>query len=98
MTPAEQLSQIKAEKKRQRPRRSQSPLSGNRKCPLICHVAALRETLNISYRETADAVGISHATLYQIERGGSPTLITALKLAAFFGRPIEQIWTCKNDT
>lgn len=84
MTPAEQLSARL--RKRSRP-------VGGRKVVWCCKLLEKRRALDLSLRDIEAATGINNATLSQTERGADPTLLTAWKIAAFFGCTVEEIWS-----
>lgn len=88
MTPAEKLAAQKPKK----PRRT----SPDRKYPWKCGIRDERKKLGLSSQDVAKAVGISQACLIAIERGSGPNLSTAMRLAAFFGRTVEQLWEMPN--
>jgi putative transcriptional regulator len=53
-------------------------------------IALLRTERGVSRRELADALGVHYQTVGYLERGEySPSLHLALRIAAFFGVPIE---------
>lgn len=52
----------------------------------------MRTKQGVSLRAAADAAGVSHATLSRVERGAPPDLVTALRLAEFYGFPISMLW------
>lgn len=57
-------------------------------------LAVLRAERGLSRKELADAVGINYQTVGYLERGDySPSLELALRLARFFGLPIEMIFS-----
>jgi DNA-binding XRE family transcriptional regulator len=57
-------------------------------------IAMLRAERGISRRELADALGIHYQTVGYLERGEfRPSLDLALRLAKFFGVPVEVIFS-----
>ncbi len=57
-------------------------------------IAMLRAERGISRRELADALGIHYQTVGYLERGEfRPSLDLALRLAKFFGVPVEIIFS-----
>ncbi len=87
-TPAERLS---ARKPWRRPKRNGPPRSA-RHLRWHCAIRPIREALKISLRDVADACGISISAYWQIEQGGDLRLVTARKLAEFFGRSEAELW------
>jgi DNA-binding XRE family transcriptional regulator len=57
-----------------------------------CTLRDRRESLNLSMRDVANAVGLSVTALHQIEHGTDPQLTTARKLASFFGTSERDLW------
>ena len=54
----------------------------------------LRAERSISRKDLADAVGVNFQTIGYLERGDySPSLELALKISAFFGLPVEMIFS-----
>ena len=57
-------------------------------------IAMLRAERGISRRELADAVEVHYQTIGYIERGEySPSLHLALRIAEFFGVPVEVVFS-----
>jgi putative transcriptional regulator len=57
-------------------------------------IAMLRAERGISRRELADALGVHYQTVGYLERGeNSPSLDLALRIAAFFGVPVEAVFS-----
>jgi len=47
----------------------------------------------MSQQNLADAVGVTRQTIYSIEKGKFvPSTLLALKIAAFFGKTVEEIF------
>jgi DNA-binding XRE family transcriptional regulator len=84
-TPAEKLSKV-------RPWRRAPRNKARRYGRWDCRIRQTREPLRLSLRTVAEAVGLSVTALHQIEHGGDPQLTTARKLAAFFGKSVEELW------
>lgn len=91
MTPAEKLAASKP------PRRTKpaKPRYG-RAYPWDCRCRQARQSHRLSLRDVATAVKLSIAGLCEIERGSDPQLTTARRLAAFYGRTVEELWTLKE--
>jgi DNA-binding XRE family transcriptional regulator len=63
---------------------------------LYNRIAVLRAERSLSRQELADAVGINVQTVGFLERGDySPSLTLALDLSAYFGLPMEAIFSRK---
>jgi DNA-binding XRE family transcriptional regulator len=88
-TPAEELAARKPRKRA--PRNEAAP----RKRTWRCTIRDRRESLNLSLRDVANAVGVSTTTLHQIEHGTDPQLTTARKLALFFGANEQDLWPAR---
>lgn len=57
-------------------------------------IAMLRVERGISRREFADAIGVHYQTVGYLERGEySPSLQLALRIAAYFGVPVEFVFS-----
>jgi putative transcriptional regulator len=57
-------------------------------------LAALRAQRGLSQQELADAIGVSRKTISTIEtRRFTPSVVIALKLAQYFQRPVEVIFS-----
>lgn len=56
----------------------------------------LRAERRISRRELAEALGVHYQTIGYLERGEySPSLHLALSIAAYFGVPVEVVFSLK---
>ena len=61
---------------------------------LYNRIAQLRAERDISRQELADAVGVNYQTIGFLERGNyGPSLKLAFVIAAYFGLPIEAIFS-----
>ncbi len=57
-------------------------------------IALLRAEQGVSRRELATALGVHYQTVGYLERGeNSPSLDLALRIAAFFGVPVEAVFS-----
>jgi len=57
-------------------------------------IALLRAEQGVSRRDLADALGVHYQTIGYLERGEfNPSLHLALRIAAFFGVPVEVIFS-----
>ena len=61
-------------------------------------VKIYREMKNISQQELAEAIGVTQQTIARIEKLGTTNLITARKIADYFGVGIDDIFLNKNTT
>ena len=59
-------------------------------------IALLRAEQGVTRRELADALGVHYQTIGYLERGEySPSLHLALRIAEFFGLPVETIFSTR---
>ena len=59
-------------------------------------IALLRVEQGVSRRELADALGVHYQTVGYLERGEyNPSLHLALRIAEFFGVPVEVIFSTR---
>lgn len=57
-------------------------------------IGLLRAEQGVSRRELADALGVHYQTVGYLERGEyNPSLHLALRIAAFFGVPVEVVFS-----
>lgn len=57
-------------------------------------IGLLRAERNLSRKALADAIGVNYQTIGYLERGDyNPSLDLALKIADFFGLPVEMIFS-----
>ena len=57
-------------------------------------IGMLRAERGVTRRELADALGVHYQTIDYLERGEyNPSLNLALRIAAFFGVPVEVIFS-----
>lgn len=85
MTPAEKFSKKYGKTKMAHP--------SGRKVVWHCRILEMRRELGLTLREIEGETGVSSAVLSTIEHGTDPQLSTASRIAAFFGKPIHEIWT-----
>lgn len=57
-----------------------------------------RAIKNVSQQELADAIGVTQQTIGRVEKLGTTNLITAKKIADYFGVGIDDIFLIKNTT
>lgn len=89
-TPAEFLANVKGWKKNTFKTAKGVPAH------LTCRLLELRIKLGLSQQDVAKSTGVSGATICRAEHGMEVGLDTAFRLAKFFGKPIEQIWSRKT--
>lgn len=54
----------------------------------------LRAERGLSRQQLADAVGVHYQTIGYLERGEySPSLVLALRIASYFGLPVEAVFS-----
>jgi DNA-binding XRE family transcriptional regulator len=59
-------------------------------------IALLRAEQGVTRRELADALGVHYQTVGYLERGEySPSLHLALRIAEFFGLPVEAVFSTR---
>ncbi|SDL83092.1 putative transcriptional regulator [Franzmannia pantelleriensis] len=57
------------------------------------HIRALRKARQLTQADLAEAMGVSRNTINSIEVGRYvPSLPLALRLARFFGKPVEEVF------
>ena len=63
------------------------------------HLKKLRfENGNISQQALANAVGVTRLTIHSIENSKfNPSALLALKIARYFGLPLEQVFFIQED-
>lgn len=61
-------------------------------------IKVYRAIKNISQQELADAIGVTQQTIGRIEKLGTTNLVTAKKIANYFGVRIEDIFLIRNTT
>ncbi|HOK45935.1 MAG TPA: helix-turn-helix transcriptional regulator [Bryobacteraceae bacterium] len=73
--------------------------SGEKGVRLANHLKRLRfERGDMSQEELANAVSVSRQTIISIEKGRFvPSTLLALRIARFFGRPVEEIFHIVED-
>lgn len=62
------------------------------------NVLELRTQKGVTQEELADALGVSRQTVIALERGRyTPSVLLALKVAHYFKRTVEDIFTIANE-
>ncbi len=73
-----------------------SNMKSNMGNDLYNRIAVLRAERDLSRQDLADALGINYQTVGFLERGDyNPSLTLALDLSAYFGLPVEAIFSRK---
>ena len=58
----------------------------------------IRDRKNISQEELAVAIGVTRKTINTVETGKFiPSTVLALKIARYFGVPVEEIFVLNDD-
>ena len=61
-------------------------------------VGELRKEKDVRQEDLAKAVGVSRQTIIAIEKGNYiPSLLLGLKIAKFFKKPVEEVFTYKYE-
>ena len=56
-------------------------------------VVTCRKVLSVTQQDLADAVGVTRQTIIAIEKGNyTPSVFLALKIAAHFKKPMEEVF------
>lgn len=62
-------------------------------------VLTFRTERGVTQEELAEKVGVSRQTIIAVERGNyTPSVLLAMKLARFFGVPVEELFTIKRES
>ncbi|MGY1694839.1 helix-turn-helix transcriptional regulator [Geodermatophilus saharensis] len=70
-------------------------MSGDRDA-VYNRIALLRAEQGVTRRELADALGVHYQTVGYLERGEyNPSLHLALRIAEFFGLPVEVVFSTR---
>ena len=67
------------------------------KAVLKCTVRKEREHLGLTLRDVSRNVGLSIMGLCYIENGCNTQLTTALRIAEFFGKTVEELWPTRKS-
>lgn len=71
-----------------------SRTSSHEEPPVYNRLEVLRADRGLSRKQLAEAVGVHYQTIGYLERGEyKPSLILALKIAALFELPMEQVFS-----
>ena len=66
--------------------------------PLANRIRVLRASRNISQSELAAAIDVSRKTISTVEVGRFvPSTVIALKLARYFGVPVEEVFSLTDE-
>ncbi|MBS1919635.1 MAG: helix-turn-helix transcriptional regulator [Bacteroidetes bacterium] len=62
------------------------------------NIKVQRAIKNITQKELSDIISVSRQTINAIEKGKYvPSTVLALKIARFFGKPVEEIFLLEDD-
>jgi putative transcriptional regulator len=65
---------------------------------IINQVYELRSKMGITQESLAETTGVTRQTIIAIENGNyAPSVVLALKIAKFFGKPLEEIFQIKYE-
>lgn len=65
---------------------------------LINRISDLRKEQHLTQQELAEKLDVTRQTIISLENGRyNPTLLLAFKIAAFFGRSIEDIFLYEEE-
>lgn len=70
--------------------------AASRSVKFDCRVREARMTLGLSQIDVAAALGLHQPTYWRIESGCGIGLERALRVAEFFGKPVEELWSIKR--
>jgi putative transcriptional regulator len=73
------------------------PVTGERSADAVYNrIALLRAEQGVTRRDLADALGVHYQTVGYLERGEyNPSLHLALRIAEFFGLPVEVVFSTR---
>jgi len=57
-----------------------------------CNLVSTRERMGVSQPEMAVRIGLSPSGLWKIEQGTAVKLSVARRIAAFYGKSIDDLW------
>lgn len=61
-------------------------------------VFELRKEMEVTQEDLAKAVAVSRQTIIAIEKGNyTPSLLLGIKIARFFKKPVEEVFTYKYE-
>ena len=63
------------------------------------NIVQIRKQNKIKQLQVAKAAGVSRQSIYSIEKGiFKPTVDTAMKIAKFLGKPVEEVFFLDEET
>ena len=98
MAKEETPAQLLARQKRENPdlkRKSYGKAKWRPTWDVTLELEHLRHSLDLTLREVADAIGMTESAYWRIESGGDLLISSAIRIAKFFGRTVEEIWSKK---
>jgi len=58
----------------------------------------MRQLRSVTQEQLATAVGVTRQTIIAVERGNyTPSVLLALKIAVYFGQPVEKIFIITHE-
>lgn len=63
---------------------------------LHCSVRERRQADGLTLQQVADGADVSLTTIARMEIGGQVTLSNALRVARWFGLPVEELWKLRR--
>lgn len=60
-------------------------------------IEELRKERGVTQAQLANALELSRQSIISMEKGGcTPSLCHAMRVAVYFGKPVEEIFTCQR--
>lgn len=65
---------------------------------IVNRVSELRKELDVRQEDLAKSIGVSRQTIIAIEKGNYiPSLLLGIKIARFFKKPVEEVFSYKYE-
>ena len=92
--PTTAAGRLAAEKRRKAAEKSPAPARRKKRSGLVeCRLRVARKMHGLSLADVARAVGVTPVMMMNYESGSSaPSVTKALKIAAFYGVPVSDLW------